>query len=89
MIISFGCRNNKEDNFQKKKQKTRRKHKDVVHENLIGGNSIIWVFPLVIADPGPLGWYTSALTTGLQEVSSNCVVSSGAELGKNMQMLNK
>jgi hypothetical protein len=51
----------------------------VVHENLIG--CIIWVFirdfPHVIADserdmqgiePWALGWYTSALTTGLQEV---------------------
>jgi hypothetical protein len=45
---------------------------------LIGCSSIIWVFPLVIADSehdipgiktGPLSWYTSALTTGLQEVS--------------------
>ena len=51
--------------------------KDVVHENVVGGSNITWVFPLVIADserdmpgiePGPLGWYTSALTTGLQEV---------------------
>jgi hypothetical protein len=49
----------------------------VVHENEVGGSSIIWVFLLVIADseqdmpesnPGPLGWYTSALNTRLQEV---------------------
>ena len=49
----------------------------VVHGNVVGGSSIIKVFPLVIAvserdmpriEPGPLGWYTSALTTGLQEV---------------------
>jgi hypothetical protein len=48
-----------------------------VHENEVVGSSIILVFPLVIADSerdipgidrGPLGWYTSALTTGLQEV---------------------
>jgi hypothetical protein len=25
-------------------------HKHTVHENLIGGSNIIWVFPLVIAD---------------------------------------
>ena len=45
---------------------------------MVGGSSTIWVFPLVIADserempgiePGPLGWYASALTTGLQEVN--------------------
>jgi hypothetical protein len=44
---------------------------------MVGGSSIIWDFPLVIADydrdvpgiePGPLGWYTRALTTGFQEV---------------------
>ena len=43
---------------------------------MVDGSSMIG-FPLVIADserdipgiePGPLGWYTSALTTGLQEV---------------------
>ena len=48
----------------------------VVHETTVGGSSIIWVFPLAIADspqdlpgiePGPLGWYTST-TTGLKEV---------------------
>jgi hypothetical protein len=38
-------------------------HKHVVHKNLIGGNSIIWVFPLVIADseqdmPGIKPWAT-------------------------------
>ena len=51
--------------------------KPFVHENLIGGSSIVLVFPLEIADserdmpgiePGPLGWDTSALTTRLQEV---------------------
>ena len=49
-------------------------HKHVVHKNVVGGSNIIWDFPLVIADserhmPGikhePLGWYTSALITGL------------------------
>ena len=59
-------------------------YKHVVHENLIGSSSIIWVFPLVIADseqdmpgiePGPLGWYTTALTTRLQEVRLNFQVS--------------
>ena len=39
----------------------------VVHKNVVGGNSIIWGFPLVIAnseqdmpgiEPGPLGWAT-------------------------------
>ena len=48
-----------------------------VHENVVGGSSIIWGFPLVIGDserdmpgiePGPPGWYTSAISTGLQEV---------------------
>ena len=52
-------------------------HKHVVHKNVVGGSSVLRVFPLVIAvserdmpgfEPGPLGWYTSALTTGLQEV---------------------
>ena len=44
---------------------------------MVGGSSIIR-FPLVIAvsewdmpgiDSGPLGWHTTALTNGLQEVS--------------------
>ena len=48
----------------------------VVHENVVGGNSMIG-FPLGIAvserdmleiEPGPLGWHTSALTNELQEV---------------------
>ena len=48
----------------------------VVHKNVLVGRSMIG-FPLVIADserdmpgiePGPLGWYASALTTGIQEV---------------------
>jgi hypothetical protein len=48
-------------------------HKHVVHENAENGSSMVR-FPLVIADsehympgikPGPLGVYTSALTTGL------------------------
>ena len=48
----------------------------VVHKNEVDSNSMIG-FPFVIADsewdmpgiePGQLGWYTSALTTGLQEV---------------------
>ena len=52
-------------------------HKHVVHENVVGGSSVLRVFPFVIAvsewdmpgiEPGPLGWYTRALTTGLQEV---------------------
>ena len=52
-------------------------YKHVVHENVVGGRSIILVLHLVIADSeqnmpgieaGPLGWYTSALTTGLQKV---------------------
>ena len=47
-------------------------HKHVVHENVVGGRSMIR-FPLVIAvserdmpgiEPGPQGWYTSAFTTG-------------------------
>ena len=49
--------------------------KHVVHKNVVGGSSMI-EFPLVIAvskrdmpgiEPGPLGWYTSALTNELQE----------------------
>ena len=49
---------------------------------MVGGSSIIWVFPLVIADsewdmqgiePGPLGWHTSTLTTELQELGWNNV----------------
>ena len=52
-------------------------YKHVVHENVVGGSSVLRVFPLVIAvserdmpgiEPGPLGWYTSALTTGLHEM---------------------
>ena len=50
---------------------TEQKH--VVHKNLIGGSSIIWIFHLVKADserdmpgiePGPLGGYTSAISSG-------------------------
>ena len=48
-----------------------RLYKHVVHENVVGGSSMIG-FPLVIGDSeqqeSNLGWYTSALTTGLQEV---------------------
>jgi hypothetical protein len=49
----------------------------VAWRDQMGGSSIIWVFPLVLADsernmpgikPGPLGWYTSALTTGYKKV---------------------
>ena len=45
-----------------------------LYTNSIGGSSVIWGLPLVISDsegdmpgikPWPLGWYTSALTTGL------------------------
>jgi hypothetical protein len=52
------------------------KNKQVVHKNMVDGNSMIG-FLLVIADseqdvlgikPGPLVWPTSALTTLLQEV---------------------
>jgi hypothetical protein len=48
----------------------------VLHDKVVGGSSMIG-FPPVIADseqdkpeiePGPLGWFTSAVTTGLQEV---------------------
>ena len=51
-------------------------YKHVVHENVVGGRSMIR-FPLVIAvskrdmpgiKPWPLGWHTSALTNELQEV---------------------
>ena len=50
--------------------------KHVVHKNVVGGSSIIWGFPLVIADseqdirgiePWPLDWYTRALNTGPQD----------------------
>ena len=66
---------------------------DVVHENEVGGSSIIWVFPLVIADserdmlgiePGPLGCYTSALTTGLQEVRQKIIMQPRASKIKTM-----
>ena len=48
----------------------------VVHYNMVDGSSMIR-YPLVIAvsekdmpriEPGPLGWYTSSIITGLQEV---------------------
>ena len=51
-------------------------HKYVIHENVMGGSSMIW-FPLVIVviavsepdmpgmEPGPPGWHTSALTNEL------------------------
>jgi hypothetical protein len=38
--------------------------KIVVHENMIGGSSIVKAFPserdMPGIEPGPLGWYTSA-----------------------------
>ena len=49
-------------------------NKHVDHENVLDGSSMIR-FPIVISDsekdmPGiePLGWYTSTLTSSLQEV---------------------
>ena len=51
-------------------------YKHVVHENLMGGSSMIGL-TLVIAvserdmpgfEPGPLAWHTSTLTNELQEV---------------------
>jgi hypothetical protein len=54
---------------------------------VVDGSSMIG-FLLVIADteqdmpgiePGPLGWYTSALTTGLQEVAWKILNSVGEE----------
>ena len=51
-------------------------YKHVVHENVVGGSTMIW-FPLLIAvskgdmqgiEPGPLGWHTSDLANELQEV---------------------
>ena len=53
-------------------------YKHVVHENEVNGSSMVG-FPLLIADferdmpgiePALLDWYTSTLTTGLQEVLS-------------------
>ena len=51
-------------------------HKHDLHENVVGGSSMIG-FPLAIAvserdmpgfEPGLLGWHTSALTNELQEI---------------------
>ena len=61
---------------------TKDRQKQVVHEDVVGGSSMIGVH-LVIAvseqnmtgiEPGPLGWHTRALSNKLQEVSTKVIL---------------